>query len=114
MGKCRVRDHSHKLPARVTDRIHHHFSPAALKHLVIDARPVSSVYDGIFFIDAFGDLNLSWMIDDLPTAVTEIIILAVRRRVDLFHHPGNPRKIHINQQDAGLHISLAGQFHRAA
>ena len=114
MGKCRVRNYSHKLPARVTDRIHHHFSPAALKHFIVDACPVSPVYDSIFFIDAFGDLNLSRMIDDLPAAVTKIIILAVRGSVDLLHHPGNTRKIHINQQDAGLHISLAGQFHRAA
>ena len=88
MSKRRfIRNNSDKLPAGITDSIHHHFPASSVKYLIVDSFFVASIDNCVLFINTFTDLNLSWMINYLPAAVTKIVILSILRIIYLFHHP---------------------------
>ena len=87
VGKRRIRNHSHQLPAGITDRVHHDFPGFSLKGLVINAISVSRRRGAVLAADSVADLYPARMIDNLAVAVAEIIILAVVKIIDLIQHP---------------------------
>ena len=109
-----IGNHPHQLPSGITDRIDNNLPAFPLKFLIIDPSLIGCCFYTVFTGDPVADLYLPRMVNDLSIAVTDIKILPVVKGVDLFHHPGNTRIIHIYQEHAQLgHAILCDLNHTA-
>ena len=77
MSECGIRNHPHKLPAGIAYGIYNHRPVLPFKGFVTDTVSVLCGDRTVFTCDPVAYLNLARMIDNLPVAVTQIVILPV-------------------------------------